>query len=531
MIIINYKWYLPTYVDEEGEEHITDKVVIHMKDLIIPMYDDVFLDIFRHKHVHYTFPGGRGSTKSSFISVVIVLLIINNPLVNAICFRKIGNTVQNSVYSQIVWAIYELGLEGLFHIPKTHTNPIIYLPTGQRIFFMGLDDPNKVKSLKMPRGYVGITWFEELDQFNGEPEIRKVLQSTMRGGDLYWDFRSFNPPISIDNWANEYAELAEIQAHTLVTRNTYLDVPADWLGPQFIEEAEYLKDTNERAYNHEYLGMATGTGGSVFDNVEDLDMDQILDLGDRKIPLWMTFDRIYNGIDWGYATDPFCFVRMHLDVTRHILYIFDEYFTHESRNIVVFEDLYKNKKKIKYTELVTADSAEPKSVADFKAYGAYIRGAEKGPESVRYGIKWLQGLKKIYIDKRRCPNTYKEFTRYEYKQDRNGNFVSDYPDKDNHCLVGHTLIDTPNGQYKIEDLVNTSGKVYAYDIESNSMVIADYINCRQTFKDAEIWEIELEDGRTIECTYDHPILTSNRGYVKACELTEEDDIITLGGII
>lgn len=156
--------FLPTYEDENGETHKVDTIVLKMKDLIIPMYDDVLLDIFRHNHVHYVFPGGRGSTKSSFMAIAILLLMIANPDVNAVCFRKIGNTIQNSIYSQIVWAIYELGLEGLFHIPKVHTSPIIFLPTGQRIFFMGLDDPDKVKSLKAIKGYIGITWFNNSDQ-------------------------------------------------------------------------------------------------------------------------------------------------------------------------------------------------------------------------------------------------------------------------------------------------------------------------------------------------------------------------------
>lgn len=86
------------------------------------------------------------------------------------------------------------------------------------------------------------------------------------------------------------------------------------------------------------------------------------------------------------------------------------------------------------SELVTADRAEPKSVADFRAYGAFIREAEKGPDSVRYGIKWLQGLRHIYIDKRRCPLTWKEFVSYEYDTDKEGNFISSYPDVDNHSI-------------------------------------------------------------------------------------------------
>ena len=424
---------------------ITGNFSIPLKDCIIPMYDDVLDDIFNHQHVHYTFAGGRGSTKSSFVGgIVIPLLIMQNPKVHAVCFRKIANTIQNSIFAQVVWGIYQMGIESLFKIPKTYSTPIVYLPTGQKIFFMGLDDPMKVKSIKPEFGYIGITWFEELDQFSGENELRTVTQSTMRGGDTFWDFRTFNPPISKNNWANEYTETCETnkirRENTLVIRNTYLDVPEQWLGPQFIEEAEDLKAVNPMAYEHEYMGIATGTGGDVFQNACDLDMEKLIPRYDaygnlvKEIPMWQTFDQIYHGIDWGFAIDPFQYVKCHFDKKHLDLYIFDEYRTVRTRNEDVFKTLYEEEKKLTFDDLVIADSAEEKSIMDFRAYGAFIRPADKGPDSVRYGIKWLQGLRHIYIDKRRCPFTYREFINYEYEQDRDGNFISAYPDEDNHSI-------------------------------------------------------------------------------------------------
>ena len=416
---------------------------INLSDCIIPMYDDVLDDILAHRHTHYVFPGGRGSTKSSFAGgIAVPLLIMQNPRVHAVCFRKVANTIQNSIFTQVVWGIYQMGVESLFRIPKTYSTHITYLPTGQRIYFMGLDDPMKVKSIKPPFGYIGITWFEELDQFSGENELRTVTQSTMRGGDKFWDFRTFNPPISRNNWANEYTDDCETyrQNSTLVIRNTYLDVPRNWLGDEFINEAEDLKAINPRAYEHEYMGVPTGTGGDVFQNVCDMDMNEPVPQFDvygnttSIIPKWQTFDHIYCGLDWGFAKDPFQFVRCHFDRNHLDLYIFDELRTEHHRNKTVFDILYEETKKIRKDELITADSAEPKSIADFKAYGAYIRGASKGPDSVRYGIKWLQGLRHIYIDKRRCPHTFREFTQYEYEQDKDGNFISAYPDEDNHSI-------------------------------------------------------------------------------------------------
>ena len=225
-----------------------------------------------------------------------------------------------------------------------------------------------------------------------------------------------------------------MQEDTLVIRNTYLDVPPEWLGEKFFEEAELLKEINPRAYEHEYLGKAIGTGGNVFPNVEYLDMEQLVDSWGGKLPMWKTFDCLYFGIDWGFALDPFRFVKMYFDSKHLDLYIFDEYSTKQTRNETIYKVLYDEKKLISRQDLIIADSAEPKSIADFKAYGALIKPVSKYADSVRDGIKWLQGLRHIYIDKKRCPETWNEFSKYEYECDKDGEFYSAYPDKDNHSI-------------------------------------------------------------------------------------------------
>lgn len=423
---------------------VQPEIKIDMKNIIIPMYRKVFMDIMKHKHTTYVFAGGRGSTKSSFAAIMIVLLIMNFPKVHAVCFRKIGNTIQKSVYAQITWAIYTLGVESLFHVPKTYATPIVYKPTGQQIVCMGLDDPNKVKSIKLPFGYIGITWFEELDQYEGENELRKVTQSTRRGGELFWDLRTFNPPISKNNWANEYAEACEIDADgsAVVIRNTYLDVPLDWLGEEFFNDAEELKRKNERAYIHEYLGQAIGTGGDVFQNVEDLDMYSPRTISDARgnpieAPAWVdTFDTIYNGMDVGFAMDPTRLVRCYFNPSTLDLYIFTEYTTSHNRSAEIYEQIYNEQHLLRNSDMLIADPGGGGLfvIADFRAFGAFVRAADKGPGSVDYGIKWLQGLAHIYIDKRHCPETWKEFIEYEYEQDKDGNFISAYPDENNHSI-------------------------------------------------------------------------------------------------
>lgn len=416
------------------------QINIKLKDCVISKFMPFLKDILDHKHSQYILPGGRGSTKSSCFGIAIPLVIMAYPNVNAACFRKVGNTVQDSIFSQVVWGINQLGVEQFFHIPKNYATPIEYIPTGQRIYFKGMDDPNKVKSIKMPKKdhYIGITWFEELDQFAGENELRKVTQSTKRGGQLFWDFRSFNPPISRNNWANEFVESYELHPskRTLILRSTYLDVPEDWLGEEFFEEAAELKLKNPRAYEHEYMGIPVGTGGDVFQNVEDLDMAKLVETSSGLKPMYQTFEWIYNGLDVGFAMDPTRFVKCNFDRECLDLYIFTEYSTKHNRSETIFKQLYEEQKLIEKTEQLVADPGGGGLfvIADFKAFGAYVRPADKGPGSVDYGIKWLQGLRHIYIDKRRCPDTWKEFTTYEYEQDKDGNFISAYPDENNHSI-------------------------------------------------------------------------------------------------
>lgn len=391
---------------------------VNVASSISPSFDGVFYDIQEHKYTHYWLAGGRGSTKSSFIGLTIPLLLMQNPNCHVVVLRKVRNTVKNSVFPQIQWGIDTLQMAGKFRA-ITSPHEITYTLTGQKILFFGLDDPAKVKSIKLPFGYVGIVWLEELDQFSGMEEIRNVLQSLLRGGEKYWVFCTYNPPKSRNNWVNE--EIIQTRPDRLVHHSTYLDVPREWLGEQFFLEADTLKNKNELLYRHEYLGEVTGTGGAVFDNVEDMAMS------DERVG---NFDRLYYGLDFGFAVDPLAFVAIHYDKKKEEVYIFDELYRQKLTNDRTGKWL-----KRKYpTAMLIADSAEPKSIAELRSMGVNVRGARKGRDSVDYGIKWLQSRRTIYIDKRRCPNAYREFVTYEYERNREGQFISAYPDKNNHAI-------------------------------------------------------------------------------------------------
>lgn len=391
---------------------------VRISTIVGPAFYPVVRDIVENRHTHYDFSGGRGSLKSSFVSIMVPVLLMSNANIHALVLRKVANTLRDSVFAQYIWAIGELGAASKWEA-KVSPMELIYKPTGQKILFRGADDPMKIKSIKVPFGYIGVTHFEEKDQFAGRAEIRTILQSTMRGGSKFWNFESYNPPISRDNWANK--DSLEERADRLCHRSTYLEAPAEWLGNQFIAEAEHLKETDERAYRHEYLGEAIGTGGNVFDNLE------LREIADDEIK---RFDRIYQGVDWGWFPDPFAFVRVHYDKARETIYVIDEICANKKSNEESAEAI---KKKRYDTEEIVCDSAEPKSVMDFRTMGLKAIGAAKGPGSVDYSMKWLQ-KRKIVIDKKRTPHTFREFVGYEYERSKDGDIISGYPDKDNHLI-------------------------------------------------------------------------------------------------
>lgn len=392
--------------------------VIDLGKLIGPAFYPVHRDIAKGGHTYYDLYGGRGSLKSSFISLEIVLGMMKDRQANAVIFRKYGVTLRESVYEQIQWAIDELGVT---HLWEARVSPLqyIYLPTGQKIIFRGLDKAKKTKSIKASQGYFKFLWLEELDEYEGIEEIRTVQQSVLRGGSKFVVFKSFNPPISISNWVNQYVN--EPRSDSYRHKSDYRSAPREWLGQQFFDDAEHLKATNEKAYKHEYLGEPVGTGGQVFEFLEI-----------RKIPddELKQFDRIYQGIDFGWMPDPMAFIRCYFNPRQEKIYLMDEFVGRKISN----EALAKEIKFRGYNDYnIMCDSAEPKSIADLRRMDVWAFAVNKGPGSVEYGMKWMQ-RRTIVIDPERTPCAYKEIIEYEYARDKEGNLLSGYPDKNNHCI-------------------------------------------------------------------------------------------------
>lgn len=392
---------------------------VRLSEVIAPSFYDLHKDIKQDKHTHYWLKGGRGSTKSSFVSEELITGIMRNSEANAVVIRKVGLYLKDSVYEQLLWAISKLGVERYWQ-EKLSPLELVYVPTGQRIIFRGADKPKKLKSTKVRSGYIRYAWYEETDEFNGIEEIRTINQSLLRGGETFTVFYTFNPPKSQRNWIN--SEVFVPRSDKIVHHSDYRSVPAEWLGEQFLIEAKHLEQTKPEQYRHEYLGEVTGTGAEVFTNIT------IRPITDEEIK---SFDHIKRGIDWGYGADPFVYITAHFDSKQNRLFIFYEFFRCAAKYDVIANAIRKENTQ---NGTIIAESAEPRSNDELRDRGFRIRTAVKGPGSVEHGITWLQNLEEIVIDGTRCPNAAREFNEYELDRDSRGELKADFPDKNNHTI-------------------------------------------------------------------------------------------------
>lgn len=394
---------------------------LRISDLLTAKFHSLYSAWKTNKYTRLICKGGRGSAKSTNIALILVIDLMQYP-VNTICFRKVGETLRKSVYEQIKWAIKFLGVEEYFEY-KLSPLEIIYKERGNKFIFMGVDDPQKSKSIKEAQFPVARYWFEELAEFKNEDEVETVLNSIFRGklekGLIYKGFFSYNPPKMKHNWVNKKYNYSFIENNVFVHHSVYLDNPH--ISEEFIKEAEAVKAKDETKYKLVYMGEPIGNGLVPFPNLEirEIEASEIAGL-----------EKFRNGVDWGYGVDPLAFVRWGYDKKKGIIYALDEYYGVglKNRNLANYI-LSKG-----YDELVMCDSAEPKSIDELKEYDISAWGAKKGAGSVEYGEKWLSDLEAIVIDPKRTPNISREFEMIDYDTDREGNPLPRLCDSNNHTI-------------------------------------------------------------------------------------------------
>ena len=397
---------------------------VKLSSLMPPKFHDVWRASKSKDILNVVCSGGRGSGKSSNVAHIITQLLMRHP-VNAVGIRKIDNTLEQSIYEQMKWSISEQKVTHLFKFNKSPLR-ITYLPRGNYMVFRGAQYPERIKSLKDSRFPFAIAWVEELAEFRTEEEVTTITNSLLRGeldeGLQYKFFFTYNPPKRKQSWVNKKYGTQFVSGNTFVHHSTYLDNP--FIAKEFIKEAEETKKKNEMKYRWEYLGEAIGSGITPFNNL------QFREITDEEVA---NFDNIRNGNDFGYATDPNAFVRIHYDKKKNGIYIFDELYKNQLSNRKLAEWL---KEKGYDNDVIYADSAEPKSIAELK-YDlgiSKIKGVKKGPDSVEFGERWLDDLDFICIDPKRTPKTAFEFENIDYQTDRDGNPKPRLIDKDNHSI-------------------------------------------------------------------------------------------------
>lgn len=388
---------------------------------MLPKFQEVWLEWKKSEYSRYVLKGGRGSAKSSHIALILILSAILEP-VNVLCLRKVAETLSESVYEQLKWAIQKLELDEYFTFKRSPLR-IIYNERGNGFYFRGLDKAEKVKSIVIADFPLTYYWFEELAEFSTEDEVETVIRSIVRA-ELdkkikYKGFFSYNPPKSKLNWVNKKYGFGTQDKNTYVHHSTYLD--NSYISKEFKEDAENTKKKNELKYRHEYMGEAIGNGIIPFPNLQ---IRQITKEDIANISI------IRQGIDWGYGVDPVAFVRWGYCKKKKIIYALDEYYGVKRSNQMLAD--YINSKE--YDEPITCDSAEPKSIDDLRENEISAWGAKKGKGSVEYGEKWLGDLSAIVIDPALTPNIAREFQTVDYAMDRDGNPLPRLEDKDNHTI-------------------------------------------------------------------------------------------------
>lgn len=372
--------------------------------------------------------GGRMSGKSYFASVIIWLALENDPKKNAVIIRKVGSSLRKSCWKQMMKVRARLEL---FHWKPNKTEMTFTNEnTGQQIFFLGLDDEEKVRSVTVEHGYISIAWFEEAKQFSNMEEIDQAVSSLLRGGDdsdkdgvtgdncddeegdmEYLTILSYNPPKSHFDWINKEARMGPLKPNRLTHKSTYLTMPKRWLGSKALNEIRVMKQLKPAQYKHMYLGMITGTGGEYFKNIK------VREITDDEIA---GFEYFNQGIDWGYI-DPNVFHKTYIRDGK--MYIFDEIYQDElpedGRNkYEVFAEKILEHTKDNPDEPIWCDAqgkAEMAILAGPK-YNLPVEAAPKqGINGRKEGYSFFQGLVEIIIDPVRCPHAAVEFPMFESK--------------------------------------------------------------------------------------------------------------------
>lgn len=362
--------------------------------------------------------GSRASKKSKTVALWVISHMIEYPEANALYIRKTERTLKDSCYSDCKWAIHKLGLDRWFTC-RLSPLEIEYIKTGQRILFRGCDDPLKLTSISVPKGVLCWAIFEEAYEITKESDF-DMIDESIRGEvpDGYFKrvFVLLNP-WSEKTWIKKRFFDTPDTDNKLSLTTTYKC--NEWLTEDDLRIFEEMKIRNPRRYAVAGEGNWGIVDGLVYENwkEETFTLKQVKNC------------KTAVGLDFGYTNDPTAVFVGFIDIENKKLYVWDEIYEKGLSN----KNIYERITEAGYAkERITADSAEPKSIDELKGYGLRIKGAEKGKDSIKNGIQWIQDLEIIIHP--RCVNFLTEIRKYTWDKDKFGTMLNVPIDDFNHLM-------------------------------------------------------------------------------------------------
>lgn len=367
--------------------------------------------------------GSRASKKSKTAALNLICRMMEYPQANTLVVRKVFRTLKDSCFTELKWAIRRLEVDAWWDIKESPLE-MTYRPTGQKIYFRGLDDPLKVTSITVEVGYLCWLWIEEAYEIMKESDFDMINES-IRGavpaetGLFKQVTMTFNP------WNERHWMKARFfdvsDPDTLAVTTNYLC--NEWLDEADLRVFEDMKQRNPRRYRVAGLGDWGIAEGLIFENWEEVSFDPA-EIS-RKPGVQSAF-----GLDFGYTNDPTALFCGLVDPEEKILWVFDELYERALTNAMIAERITAMGMS---KERIRADAAEPKSIEELRQAGiVHIRAARKGPDSVRNGIQFIQDFRILVHP--RCVNYLTEISNYTWDTDRFGKKLNVPIDDFNHLM-------------------------------------------------------------------------------------------------
>ena len=381
-----------------------------------------YKDFWNFKGRYRVCKGSRASKKSKTAALFFIYSMMKYPGANLLVIRKVYRTLKDSCFSDLKWAINRLGVQDYWSVKESPLE-MIYIPTGQKILFRGLDDPLKVTSITVETGNLCWAWLEEAYEINKEQDFN-MLDESIRGKieePLYKQITLTLNPWNERHWIKK--RFFDVKDENIMAKTTNY-MCNEWLDESDKKLFEDMKKNNPRRYQVAGLGEWGITDGLVYENWRELEFDWREILNKRQKA------KAVFGLDFGYTNDPAAFFCGILDQEQKEIYVFDEIYQKGMQNTTIYSNIEKLGFK---KEIIVADSSEPKSIEHLRGLGLYrIKPSKKGKDSINAGIQFIQDFK-IFIHPR-CVNFLTEISNYSWDKDKFGKAVNKPIDDFNHLM-------------------------------------------------------------------------------------------------